>query len=117
VGGWPGGYCTNLCNASSCPAGSSCARDSGGFPTGNIYCLKNCAWDGGRGDCRPGYICERYLVDGNDTATCTLPCPTLSCATNTTCQNGFCCGKRYFRCCAGGACPGGGTCQANGYCL
>jgi hypothetical protein len=112
---WSSGYCTQTCSSASCQPGSSCSPY---VINGSSYCLQNCTWNGGQGDCRSDYVCDRYLVNGTDQATCIARCPTFACAANTTCDsNGFCCGKPYYRCCSSGAaCPGGGTCQS-GYCL
>lgn len=110
---WVGGYCTEAnCTANSCPAGSSC------WVTGSTnYCLKTCTWDGGQGDCRAGYVCDRYIT-GSTTATCTAACSNASqCGGSLGCSNGFCCGGNRYRCCAGNVCnAGAGTCT-NGYCL
>lgn len=110
---WSGGYCTHNCTSSTCQAGSSCSPY---IISGSSYCLQHCTWNGGQGNCRSGYVCDRYLINGTDQATCVAACPTFPCASGTTCQNGFCCGKPFYKCCAGNTCPGGGTCQANGYC-
>ncbi len=117
---WAGGYCSQTqpdnCASPNCPPGSSCSPYLAGNATS--YCLKNCAWDGGQGDCRTAYVCDRYMVPGNNAATCNPACTTGSeCGMGGICSNGFCCGKPFFRCCGSGApCPGGGACNG-GYCL
>ncbi|MFZ5443031.1 MAG: hypothetical protein ACOZQL_23695 [Myxococcota bacterium] len=108
VSNWPGGYCSDTCGATSCSSGSSCSSVAGN------YCLQNCTWDGAGGGCRAGYVCDRYLIDGTDQATC-YPACSGSCG-SLQCQNGFCCGGLYYRCCAGNQCSQG-SCKANGYCL
>ena len=114
---WTGGYCSDPgCSPGSCPSGSSC---SAYLVTSSTYCLKNCTWDGARGDCRTGYVCDRYLIAGTDQATCISACTANTQCPTGRCSNGFCCGNRGFRCCATGtACNSGqGTCNSNGYCL
>jgi len=116
-GGWSGGYCSKVCtsNPGACPGGSTCAQYA---LAGASYCLANCTYNGGQSTCRPGYVCERNLSSSTPGATlCFAACPGNACATGTTCDNGFCCGAPFFKCCSTGApCPSGGTCQANGYC-
>lgn len=111
-----GGYCTQDCASSACPSGSSCSPYTF-FGTGK-WCVQNCAWDGGQGDCRPNYVCDRMLVAASTQSTCYKRCyADAGCAVNTACDNGFCCGKPAFRCCSGAVkCPGGGTCNALDYC-
>lgn len=111
---WLGGYCSARCTT-TCAAGSSCSPYLG---LSQAYCLKHCTWDGGQGDCRTGYVCDRYMIPNTDQATCISACSSnAECGTNGQCSNGFCCGKPFFRCCAGATpCPGGGSCS-NGYCL
>lgn len=110
---WTAGYCSVAnCTATSCPSGSSCSPYLGG-PT--AYCVKHCQWDGGQGDCRAGYVCDRNLIPNVSTATCIAACtPSTNCGTNRTCSNGFCCGTPGFRCCGSGTCNVGAC--SNGYC-
>lgn len=113
-----GGYCTQNCDAGVCPSGSSCSPYT--FSTTGKWCVSDCVWDGGQGDCRTNYVCDRYLLAGTSTqSTCFKKCfADAGCATNTACDNGFCCGKPYYRCCSGAVkCPGGGSgCNALNYC-
>jgi hypothetical protein len=113
---WVGGYCTDPdCTATSCGAGNSCSPY---VVSGTSYCLKNCTWDGGRGDCRTGYVCDRYLVQGSDQATCIAACSSNAQCGTGRCSNGFCCGNRYYRTCATSpACNSGQGTATNGYCL
>lgn len=113
---WAGGYCTQDCTSTACPSGSSCSLYT--FANNVKRCVANCQWDGGQGDCRDSYICDRYTVVGSSQATCFKRCNVnSSCQPGTTCQpNGFCCGAVGFRCCAAATCPGGGTCNALDYC-
>jgi hypothetical protein len=116
-GQWLGGYCTDpFCTANSCGAGNSCSPY---LVSGTAYCLKNCTWDGGRGDCRTGYVCDRYLVQGNDQATCIAACTSNAQCSTGRCNNGFCCGNRYYRACTTStpACNSGQGTATNGYCL
>jgi hypothetical protein len=55
--GWPGGYCSEICNlaADDCAAGSICSNfNSWHFPSGSGTCFHTCV---GPADCRPGYSC------------------------------------------------------------
>ena len=120
---WSGGYCTsNGCTASSCPTGSSCSPYLATAPDGGVlrFCLKDCQWDAGAGGCRTGYVCDRYLIAGppspNPAPTCISSCVTgADCQGTGRCSNGFCCGQRFYRCCATGTACAAGTCT-NGYC-
>lgn len=111
---WQGGYCTQAsCTATNCPSGSSCSP----YLSSTAYCLKNCAWDGAAGGCRTGYVCDRYMIQGSDRATCVSACTANSECSTGTCSNGFCCGRSFYRCCPGATpCQGGASCGANGYC-
>lgn len=112
-GCWSGGYCSQDCGSAGCPSGSSCSPY---FSGGVSRCLKNCSWDGGQGDCRSGYVCDRGMIPSSSQAICLYRCNANSdCPTNV-CQSGFCCGNVGYRCCSGNQCPLGGTCGANGYC-
>lgn len=110
---WQGGYCSKECSSVSCPGGSSCSSI---IAPGSKYCLQDCAWDGGAGGCRSGYVCDRFLIAGEpNKATCYPACTSDPGCNTGRCENGFCCGDRGFRCCAGNTCPRGGACS-NGYC-
>ncbi len=114
---WPGGYCTQQCNGGGCDPGSSCSPYFP--PTGLVsLCLKNCTFDGGQGDCRASYICDRFWIPGSDQPTCVYGCATDQDCPQSRCNtaNHFCCGKKTYSCCPGGTCPFGGVCGANGYC-
>lgn len=54
----------------------------------------------------------------NSQATCLFKCAIATdCGpSGFQCQNGFCCGKQYFRCCHGGTACATGTCAADDYC-
>lgn len=113
---WPQGYCTQTCSgAAPCAAGSTCSVLTS---SGRNLCMDECAFDGGPGDCRTGYVCDRYwALDGTDRATCYNACATgQDCPGQTDCTNGFCCGDILYACCAGRTCPFGGVCGADGYC-
>jgi hypothetical protein len=114
---WSGGYCSQTCtdtDSSTCPSGASCSRY---VAAPNQLCLENCAWDGGAGGCRTGYVCDRNLIAGSTQATCFTRCTSAAdCGGSRQCQNGFCCGSPGFRCCTGTPCPLGGSCNAQGYC-
>ena len=113
---YQGGYCSQECTSTACPGGSSCSPY---LVSGGSYCLQNCTWDGGAGGCRANYVCDRYLLPAppspNPAPSCISACTTgTDCPLTGQCSNGFCCGKRYFRCC--GTTCSTGTCT-NGYCL
>jgi hypothetical protein len=113
-GCWPQGYCSvNACTAGSCPGGSSCSP----YIANGAKCLQNCAFDGGAGGCRVGYICDRNTVPGTPTqGTCNYRCNAAAdCPPGASCESGFCCGQSGFRCCGGSSCNGT-TCGALGYC-
>jgi hypothetical protein len=112
---WPAGYCSQSCNGSACDPGSSCTPYFGVGPR----CLQNCAFDGGQGSCRAGYICDRNWIAGSPQSTCVYGCGTdQDCPLNTQCNLGshFCCGRTTYACCPGSTCPFGGSCGASGYC-
>jgi hypothetical protein len=114
---WPGGSCTQSCSSQACADGSSCVLQRS--PIGGPMCLQNCAFDGGRGDCRTGYVCDKGWVMGGAQAVCMYSCgDPAECPFLTSCQDGFCCGATSYRCCGGvgGTCTGGGTCNASGFC-
>jgi len=83
-------------------------------------CLQDCTYNGGQGNCRSGYVCEKELISSNPSlATCLAACVTSAdCpnvgGSNLTCFNGFCCGAQGYHCCSGGTCPRGGTCGGGG---
>jgi hypothetical protein len=80
------------------------------------YCLKNCTYNGGQGDCRTGYVCDRNLIPNSAQHTCVSACTSAAdCGGTLGCWNGFCCGAVGYRCCNGTTCQGGATCS-NGYC-
>jgi hypothetical protein len=114
-GTFSSGYCTQDCTSASCGTGTSCSPYVSA--DAKKYCLKNCQWDGGQGDCRTSYVCDRNLIPGNSQATCVGKCTnaTTDCPAGIQCQNGFCCGKIGFKCCAGNSCSTG-TCGTLGYC-
>lgn len=110
-----GGFCTQDCTTATCAAGSSCSPYT---LQGVKRCAPHCTWDGGRGDCRQDYVCDRMLVAGTQ-ATCFKKCfADAGCNASTKCDsNGFCCGAPFYRCCSGAVkCPNGGTCNALDYC-
>jgi hypothetical protein len=121
---WSGGYCSQFCqdDGTGCAAGSSCA----GFGTTGYLCLDDCSWDGGQGGCRSGYVCDRFVTVGENSATvasCVNACGADSdCPASTACaSNGFCCGAAFYRCCDGNTCNGSLKCQTSGpnqgYCM
>ncbi len=115
-GCWPQGYCSQDCDGAACPSGSSCSPY---LTSGVQWCLRHCDWDGGQGSCRPGYVCDRGLINTDPArATCIYRCGADGdCPSGTHCQSGFCCGKQGFACCGfvGGSCSTG-SCNALGYC-
>ncbi|MFY0523318.1 S8 family serine peptidase [Archangium gephyra] len=58
---FPGGYCTQSCLATSCPAGSQCYADSDGA---SAYCFATCTGVGTQGSCRSGYVCANDGAGG-----------------------------------------------------
>jgi hypothetical protein len=55
----------------------------------------------------------------NSQATCVYRCgaPTDCGTTGFGCEGGFCCGKKFFRCChTGTTCAAGSACGADDYC-
>ena len=116
------GYCSAACTtlATGCPEGGICTAYT--VAAGGKRCASTCTWDGGQGDCRANYVCDRYVVGltGNTAPTCFKKCFADSECTPgaPSCQNGFCCGNAGYRCCPGATkCAGGGTCNALDYCL
>jgi hypothetical protein len=112
---WQGGYCSKNCSFLGCPAGASCTTS---LSTTTSYCLKDCAWDGGAGGCRAGYVCDRNLIASDATKASCYPACTAqaNCPSGTRCESGFCCGLSGYRCCgASPACPTGKAC-VSGYC-
>jgi hypothetical protein len=76
--GWPGNYCTGLCDSDPCPSGSACLAvqlQNGTAP----LCLRNCA---GRGDCRQDQAC--FTVDAINQVC--IP----ACFSDNDCQQGSC---------------------------
>lgn len=76
--GWPGNYCTALCDGSPCPVGSICLGvqlQNGTAP----LCLRSCY---SRGDCRQDQAC--FAVD--EARQVCVP----ACTTNNDCQQGSC---------------------------
>ncbi|WP_223637496.1 S8 family peptidase [Corallococcus sp. EGB] len=63
---FPGGYCTQDCLSSSCPAGSACYSNSSGS---SAYCFASCT-PGASGVCRSGYVCSD---DGAGNGVCLTP--------------------------------------------
>lgn len=64
--GWPGGYCTDGCNAAQpCPSGSECVS----FQSGDDYCLASC--DINNDNCKAGYACFDL---GNGIGVCAASC-------------------------------------------
>ncbi|WP_375771957.1 S8 family peptidase [Archangium gephyra] len=61
--GYPGGYCTQDCLSTNCPAGSQCYSNPEGTAA---YCFATCTGAGAQGTCRSGYIC---YDDGTGTGT------------------------------------------------
>jgi hypothetical protein len=114
--GWPGGYCTVLCDGAPCPGGSQCI----GFDNAQ-YCLKSCADISGCRTC--GYACDDtngpgfctanctnagYGCSANDVCDgaiglCTPSCSQVGCEVGSLCnhQTGFCSSGG----CAGVSCP------------
>jgi serine protease len=109
-----GGYCTSDCGSSACPSGSSC---SSFFVAGQTVCVQNCSGFG-QSTCRPNYVCEHHIINGNDLQGGCYPacgsvadCP----GSGLQCVGGYCCGTPGFRCCNGTSCTSG-TCKSDGYC-
>jgi hypothetical protein len=113
------GYCTQPCGAGgTCPGGSFCSLFAG---TMTGQCFGGCTYDGGQGNCRNGYVCDRGAVPGNFVQAICVP----RCQRNADCEDGlcnlltgertapgFCCGSRGLSCCPGLPCPNGGLCGA-----
>ncbi len=66
--GFPGGYCTQDCLDSACPAGSKCFYDDAQETSASCYAT--CTGVGGQGSCRSGYIC---YDDGTGSGACSIP--------------------------------------------
>ena len=127
--GFPGGYCTQTCStAAPCPSSSSCSPYVAGT-SGQSFCLADCpSAGGGQSTCRPGYVCNKYLIPSNpNQGSCWVACTADSeCNASTPsahCQSGYCCGRPGFKCCVGTtpACVASDnttvtTCQTDGYC-
>lgn len=112
---WPGGYCRPACtSASQCPTGTSCT-----YPELGSKCLLNCAWNGGRGSCRSGYVCDRgWSPFDRAQAVCVYACGSAQdCPSGASCVNGFCCGLPGYACCGGlnGTCLSG-NCNGSAVC-
>lgn len=112
---WPGGYCTQDCGTNVCPQGSACSR----FFDPDL-CLDLCTYDGGKSDCRDGYVCDRgWIGTDSSIAVCVTACGSASdCDAGAQCNGGFCCGLPGLSCCGGvggdctsGSCNGLGLCQ------
>lgn len=110
---WVGGYCTQDCDGGVCASGSACSPY---LAPPRALCGRLCDWDGGAGGCRQNYICERNLLPNPSQGMCYSACQSSADCGTLSCQNGFCCGARGFRCCTGTPCPSGGTCGSLGYC-
>ncbi|MCY1074435.1 S8 family serine peptidase [Archangium lansingense] len=65
--GYPGGYCTQDCLSSGCPAGSKCYFNTAETAA---YCFATCTGVGGQGTCRSGYVC---YDDGTGGGACDIP--------------------------------------------
>jgi hypothetical protein len=117
---WPSGYCSQDCTTNGAMDNSKCAAGSGCANFGNINdCVQVCAYDGGSGGCRSGYVCDRFTVTSTGEASCTTACNDDAYCQSfgaTSCANGFCCGAQLFRCCPGSVCGSGLTCGSDGYC-
>ncbi len=114
--GFPSGFCTQRCEPAACPAGTRCSVLNG---ASRPVCATMCVSDGGASNCRAGYVCDWGLALGASGATLCVPaCQTqASCAQvngrRLSCDDGFCCGAKGFRCCSQGQCPVSGACEAD----
>jgi serine protease len=86
---YPGGYCTQACSTTACPAGSKCYTVNA---SGAKACLATCTVEvgTGQGDCRTDYRC---YGDGTGVGACQPSClgTGLGCASGLTCRSdGFC---------------------------
>jgi hypothetical protein len=64
-GTFPGGYCTQLCNPCTCPAGNLCGA------LNFDVCLRQCS---GATDCRTGYACQPFSTAGGLAHLCLPHC-------------------------------------------
>jgi hypothetical protein len=114
--GFPSGFCTQRCEPAACPTGTRCSALS---DASRPVCGLTCAIDGGASNCRAGYVCDWGLAFGAPQALLCVPaCQTqASCAVvngrRLSCDEGFCCGARGFRCCSQGQCPVSGVCEVD----
>ncbi|XXU40415.1 hypothetical protein WME93_17605 [Sorangium sp. So ce1000] len=108
--GWPGGYCSSVCDDENpCADGGICARDG--------TCNRACATTA---DCRDGYECTPSgclpaLTGGADGQPCTADndCAGTICSTEDFgWPGGYCTGF----CDDESPCTGGGFCASDGYC-
>jgi hypothetical protein len=76
---FPGGICSQACNAATCPAGSTCA-DLRGTPAAAQVCVPSCSVDA---DCRPGYACSGVQNNACLPPALNVAPQTLSCAAPT----------------------------------
>lgn len=115
IDGWPGGYCSELCDLATpvCPDGAECVeRLVGGDLAPHGVCLKTCL---DTLDCAPGYEC---IAQGSGAALC-APAPESQCddfADNdadswTDCEDADC-----QAACTPGAGPTGAPCSATTDC-
>lgn len=130
---WPGGYCTQICNTSTCPSGSHCTD----FDGTNELCMLDCTFDS---DCEAGYECRDWDSDGQ--LECSAPGGTatgdgtlgdgcasdndceasLVCVTSGTDPNGVTTTYPGGICTQGcipifGGCPQGSACSLDSYCM
>lgn len=91
--GWTSGYCSGPCKLgeTSCDPGGGCSVFFEEVTQSN-YCLAECVFDGGRGSCREGYVCERGLTDVPGQTVCAAPCQSdTECPTGQSCNaQGLC---------------------------
>ncbi len=113
---WRGGHCTADCTQTSCPSGSSCTPH---LNPPSSMCVANCAPAGTQGTCRAGYVCDKgWIKTDPSQGVCMYACSSDADCNSATlkCNQGFCCGKVGYRCCAGDTCPFSGTCKTDKYC-
>ena len=86
---WPNGYCTSLCLLSDEVCGGF-GGGATGYCTSNLECLQACsAPGGGQSSCRAGYVCD--FAPGVSRGVCVPRCPTVACASGTSCNaQGYC---------------------------